>query len=350
MENIQKTTAPGSVVVLTGTIPAATLTKERAHALAHMQHHVEVDGFRKGSVPEQMIVAKYGERAVQEAAAEHAVSHVISDILVNNGVMPITTPNVSIELLADGSAKAEIKCVVYPTVTLPDYQKIATDVMKDKVDVVLTEEEVTDALTHFKRERVRIEAVEAGEEQADATKKAEETAPEELPPLDDEFVKAIGFDNAAAFEKNIRDNLHTSKQEQQRSEYRAKILKEIGEKIDTDVPEALVEYEQAKMEAGLAHYVGQMGMKLEDYYTKINKKREDVFLEWKDEATQRARQQLALIEIARKEKINEDEKELNALVDDIRAKDPSADEVAVRSHYQVILRNEKVMQWLESQK
>lgn len=350
MENVQKTTAPGSIVILTGTINADTLKKERAHAVQHLQSHVSVDGFRAGSIPEALIVAKVGERAVQEAAAEHAVSHVLQQLLVEQGILPLVPPNVTIDLQPDGSAKVEIKSTVYPTVVLPDYKKIAANIMKDKTEVAVTEEEVTDALVHMKRERMRIEAIEVGTDAEEAMKKAEAAAPEELPPLDDAFVSQIGFASAAAFEDSIRKNLQSSKEDNVRSEYRAKLMKELAKDITNDIPEALVEYELAKMEAGLAHYVAQMGSTIEAYYTQINKKREDVMAEWRPEAIERSKQQLVLIEIARKETISEDAKELQAIVEDVTKKDPKADEASVRSHYQVLLRNDKVLQFLENQK
>lgn len=347
MQNINKTTAPNSVVVITGTITKETIEKERSHAITHIQQHITIDGFRKGSIPEALVIAHVGERAVQEAAAEHAVSHELHELLLNQGVMPITSPHISITLEAAGDASVEIRSIVYPHVELPDYKAIAADVHKGKQEVTVTEEEVTDALVHFKRERIRVEALESGEEPEAALEKAEKTVPEELPALDDAFVQTIGFDTTAAFEESIRKNLQTGKEDRARSEMRAKILKGIAATVVVEVPEPLVEYEIAKMEAGLAQYVMQAGMTLEQYYEKIGKTRDALFTEWKDEATDRAKQQLILIEIGRKEKINEDEKELNALVEDIKKRDENVDETAVRSHYQVLLRNEKVLQFLE---
>jgi FKBP-type peptidyl-prolyl cis-trans isomerase (trigger factor) len=233
-------------------------------------------------------------------------------------------------------------------VELPDYRKIALDVMKDKTPVVVSEEEVTEALVHLKRERIRVEGLELGIDPEEAVKKSQEAAVEELPPLDEEFVKAIGFESAAAFEARIRENLQANKEDHVRSEYRAKLLKRLSESVTTDIPEALIEYELAKMEAGLAHYIAQNGQSIDAYYKQINKTREDIFKEWRADALNRAQQQLVLIEIARKESITEDTKELEALVADVLTKDPKADETAVRSHYQVILRNDKVLQWLEA--
>jgi FKBP-type peptidyl-prolyl cis-trans isomerase (trigger factor) len=354
LHNIVKESEKGSVVCITGTLDREFLVRERVHMLEILAHQVDIPGFRPGAAPEAMLVAKLGETYIQEKTAHHALDHDLPHILVDNGVMPIMPPSVSITLNTDGTTSVTIRAVVYPTITLPNYAEIAHTVMSGRTDVRVSEEEVLDALTHFKRERMRIEAIEGGSTNEAALKVAEATAVESLPPLDEAFVKQIGFDTVAAFEAHVSKELHAGKTEQARSERRAKMLKAICEKEIADVPEPLIEYEIAKMEAGLGDYLARANgtqhsspAALEAYYTQIGKTREHMHTEWRAEATTRAMHQLALIEIAKRENINEDAKELDALVESVVKRQPDADKQAVIAHYQVILRNEKVMEWLE---
>lgn len=358
LTQVTKTNKPGSIVEITGTLPKEHLAKERGHMLEILSHQIQVDGFRAGSIPEAMIVAKVGEDYIQQKTAEHALEHDLHHVLIEHGILPIVPPHIHVSLNADGSAAVTVTATIYPAVTLPDYKKIASEVMVGTKEVTVTDADVLDALTHFRRERLRVESIEAARgadgtlttPEADILKKADETPVENLPPLDDEFVTQLGFADVAAFEEHVKKELHTGKTQHERSERRAKMLKAICEQSVADVPEPLIEYELAKMEASLADYLAQAGQTLEAYFAKVGKTRADIHAEWKPEALIRAQHQLALIEIAKREKISENESELETLVEDTMKRNPDASQPAVHSHYQVLLRNEATMQWLEQQK
>jgi FKBP-type peptidyl-prolyl cis-trans isomerase (trigger factor) len=347
MQNVHKATKPGSIIEITGSLPKEVLHKERAHMLEILARQTEI---------ESILVAKYGDTFIAEKTAEHALEHELAALLTEHKVLPIVPPHIAITLGADGSAAVTITATVYPTITLPDYKKIAAGIMQGRTEVSVSESDVLDALTHFRRERMRIELIENNRNpdntltkpEDELLKIADETAAESLPPLDEDFVKQIGFDSVEKFEEHIKRELHTGKNEQARSEHRAKILAELCKDPVADVPQPLVEYELAKMDAGLADYLAQAGKSLEQYYVSTGKTKADIHAEWQPEATKRAQHQLALIEIAKREKIEEDAKELSALVENVMHKQPQADRHAVEAHYQVILRNEKVMEWLEN--
>jgi FKBP-type peptidyl-prolyl cis-trans isomerase (trigger factor) len=312
MQNTTTTKKPGSIIEITGTLPLELLKRERAHMLEILNKRTDVPGFRAGSVPEAMLVAKLGETCIAEKTAEHALEHELHHILIESKVLPIVPPHIAVTLNTDGTANVTITATVYPTITLPDYKKIAAEAMQGRTEAVVTDTEVLDALTHFRRERMRIETIEANRNEdntlakpeAELLKIADETAIESLPPLDAEFVQQIGFDSIEKFEEHIKKELHAGKTQQARSERRAKILAALCKDSLADVPEPLVEYELAKMDAGLSDYLKQAGKTLEEYYAKLGKTREDMHVEWKPEATKRAEHQLALIEIAKKTKKN----------------------------------------------
>ena len=349
MHDIKKTTEPHSVVVLTGTINQDTIAKYLPKARKDIQGHLKLDGFRDGKVPDALIDGQVGEDLLKDRAAEIAIREILPETLVQQQLVPIITPSVAITPKADGGAEIEVRVAVYPVVTLPDYKKIAHDEMQTVEPVTVTEEDVTNALIHFKRERVRVEALDAGTPPDEAYKKGEEIAVADLPQLDDAFVAQIGFETVALFEENVRKNLLTSKEDHTKSERRAKILKDITDLTDADTPEPLAEYEIAKMESGLTEYLMQQGATLDAYLEHIKKTRADLHTEWHDESHARAKTQLALIEISKRENLIEDETELTSLVDSALERNKGADPVAVRSHFSVILRNEKVLRFLEQQ-
>ena len=66
----------GSVVKIEGEIPFAELQKHRSEAIKHIGKNMDIPGFRKGNIPEKMIVAQVGEMAVLSEMAERALSAV----------------------------------------------------------------------------------------------------------------------------------------------------------------------------------------------------------------------------------------------------------------------------------
>jgi FKBP-type peptidyl-prolyl cis-trans isomerase (trigger factor) len=343
--NIEK--KPHSITQLSATIPATDITKKRQQALSAFKKQISVDGFRDGNIPDTFVVSRVGEQAITEAAAEMAVRAILTQTLIDHALMPISSPEIHIQVAESGDASVTITVVTYPSVTLPDYTTIAKHIMDGVAEVTISEDEVVAALVHFRRERMRVEAIEAGQNAEDALTQAEKTAVEELPPLDDAFVTQIGFATVAAFEENIRTHLHSTKTDQERSERRAKILTAITDGTTTDVPEPLIEYEIAKMEAGIAEYLAPQQKTFEDYLIEVKKTRDELHTEWRATAEKRAKSQLALIEIGKREHVHEDPEEVEKIVESVMSHNPKADSEAVRAHYSVILRNERIMEFLE---
>ncbi len=347
MSTFSKQLKEGSLVVLDGTFTKDEVLAYTAKAKQLLKKRISLDGFRDGNIPDSLIEAKVGAHAIHDTAAELLLQEKLTNILMEHGVLPLVTPHASIHTHDDGSAHVTIEATVYPTVTLGDYKSLAADANKNVKEVAVTDEDVANALIHFRRERVRVEALEGGATPEAALQAAEAAVVETLPPLDETFVTQIGFESVAAFEENLKKNLHTSKSDQIRSEHRAAILKAITDTTDADVPLPLIEYEIAKMESGLAQYLNEAGMTLDGYLAQIQKTRDDLHTDWKPEATTRAKTQLALIEIAKREQITEDAKERDALVASVMERMKDADKNAVEAHYTTLLRNEKVMTFLE---
>ena len=77
MEQTTKTTyiatttkLPGSQVEIKATIPASEFDKTRSSAIKHIGGDIELPGFRKGHVPEKMLIQKIGETAILEEMAK----------------------------------------------------------------------------------------------------------------------------------------------------------------------------------------------------------------------------------------------------------------------------------------
>ena len=64
VKDFEVTKEAGSQMKITGEIPFAELEKERSAAIKALGKNIQVDGFREGKVPENMLVEKIGEMAI----------------------------------------------------------------------------------------------------------------------------------------------------------------------------------------------------------------------------------------------------------------------------------------------
>jgi trigger factor len=332
-------------------IPAEALAKYRAAALREVTAEAKIDGFRPGKAPETIVLQHYGEGALLQHAAEHAVKHEIPEILAKEKANIVDSPKVSIETLAPGQPlKFTARAPLAPEVKLGDYKKIAAKRNAEKTEVTVTDDEHKDTLSHLKRERTRISHLEAGKSSEEAAAEAAKLEEKNLPPLDEEFVKSLGYESEATFVEVVRNNIKTEKEMRETEKRRAALLDELAKSSDIKYPAVLKEYELEDMASRMNSDLERMGTTLEKYLEATKKTLEDMRKEWDKPADERAKVRLVLAEIARAEKLEPDAKKLAAELEHAKKSHPQAHPEALRAHITHALRNEAVITWLEELK
>jgi len=125
---------PDSEALIEGEITLEFLNVCRKDALKHLQEHASLPGFRKGHVPEDVLIKSVGEMGVLEEAAEVALGKEYGHIVEESKLRPITRPHISITKLAPGIPLSfKIQLILEPEFELPDYKKIATESLEEKV-------------------------------------------------------------------------------------------------------------------------------------------------------------------------------------------------------------------------
>lgn len=334
-----------------GEIPADVLAKHRSGALKEITADAKIDGFRPGKAPESVVLKQYGEAAILEQAAEHAVKHAIPEILAKEKANIVEAPRVSIETPVAGEPlKFVARAPLAPEVKVADYKKIAAAKNAEKTEVSVTDEEHTQTMTHLKREKARVSGLEAGKDPAVAMEEARKMEEKDLPELDEEFVRSLGYESVEKFSDVVRENLKNEKELKESEKRRASLLDELVKNSEIKYPSILKEYELDDMEARMAGDLERMGTSTEKYLTSVKKTIEDLRKEWAPQADERAKVRLVLAEIARTEKLEADQERLANEIKHAKEHYPQADETALRAHISHALRNEAVMTWLESQK
>ncbi|MFV0247095.1 MAG: trigger factor [Mycoplasmatales bacterium] len=111
---------------------------------------VEADGFRKGKMPKNTFLKKYGEESLYPTAIDFALNDVYPKLVADNKLNVIAAPDfdwAKSKIDKDGF-EIEGKVALMPEVTLGDYAKIRESVKKDTVKVTKKEidEEIEKAL------------------------------------------------------------------------------------------------------------------------------------------------------------------------------------------------------------
>ncbi len=342
-----------SVVRIEGEIPFAELTQFRAAALAALGKDVSIDGFRKGHVSEKVLVERIGEMGLLSEMAERALAVAYPEIIKEHKIDAIGRPAISITKLApENPFTFTARVAIVPTITLPDYKKIAKDIARDPETV--SETELDEAIANIQRQKIAYERL---QKKAAANKDGQrlptpETVEDEkepaVPELTDEYVKTLGeFDSVAAFKAKLREHLEIEKKKEVASKHRAAITDAVIEKSAIDLPQVLIDAELGQMFGQMEQDLVRANLKIDDYLAHTKKTREDLIKEWTPSAEKRAKLQLILAEIAKREEITVPDVAVQAEVGHLMTHYKDADPERVRIYVESMMTNDAVMKMLE---
>ena len=296
------------------------------------------------------------EGVLIEEMAFRAVIALYPDIIRAKNIDAIGSPRLTLTKVAKGNPVGfTVLQTVIPVVTLPDYKAIAKGINAKKDAALVTEADVEKQIADILHRKAawermqKLQTLEA-EGKTDEAKAFSETEAEKLE-LTDDVVKTLGapdqFTDVADFKAKIREHLEIEKKNEVVAKHKAAITDEIVEKSQIDVPEILVDHEINQMAAQMEEDLKRANLKMDDYLIHIKKTREELRAEWLPMAEKRAKLQLVLNEIAKKESIAPKPEELEGEVKALLARFKDADESRVRTYVDSVLTNEAVMQMLE---
>ncbi len=345
---------PGSEVELSGEIPTEVAHKHRMKAVRKIQKNLELPGFRKGHVPEEMVLEHVGEAAVMQEVAELALSVAYPQIVEDKKLDVVGRPEVSITKLAAGNPIGfKITSAVYPHITLPNYKKIAAEEVKkhdDPESVEVTESDVDAELLRLQKMLAGAPHTggDAKEEDSKEGVKEDKTEETTLPELDDDFARQLGdFQDLAHLKDKIRTGLGTDKKQKAHEKRRIAIADSVIAKSTLEVPKVFVDGEIGQMMASFEDRVSRAGMKLDDYLEQVKKTADDLRKEWQPDALKRAKLQLIFNEIAKEEKLSPDTEKLEREVQHVKEHYPDAEESSIRNFVAAQMMNEAVFEFLE---
>lgn len=361
---LNKTELPKNKLEVEVEIPSEILESFRSDAIKAAGANLEVDGFRKGKAPENVVIEKVGEMAITEQAAYKAINTIYPLLINKENIEAIGQPQISVTKISPNNPlvfKATVSLM--PKIELPDYKKIAKEVKAiEKAEV--TDKEIDTYIDFIRSQRAQAEKLspkESDKKDSDGSKEkdveksndksngnSDDKKEPELPELNDEFVKTLGdFKDVADFKAKLKENMIKEKTQKETERRRLEIMEGIIKEAKVEMPDVLVEEELDRMVHEFTDRIKQMRMEPADYFKEIKKTEEDLRKEWSSDAEKRVKMNLILPKIAEKEKIEVDQKIVEKEVAHLKEHHKDLDEFRATVYVTNLLANEEVFKFLE---
>ena len=361
---IEKKDLPKGLVELKIVVDEKEFESYHEKAFVEVQKAVEVDGFRKGNAPEDLIVKKYGDMVILEEMANLALRASYMKAVEEHKLNPIADPQVTITKIAKGNPlELTITVPVMPEITLPAYKKIAKDAVTDGEKVEVTDKDIDDVLEELRKGRATAHAHDHvhgedcnhdEEEVAESKEGADEAKKEEvvLPELNDEFAQSFGadFKTLAELKNKVGENLKLEKEQKLREKRRTAIMEKLVAETKAEIPDVIVEGELNNMLHQMRADITRFGGTWEEYLIHTKKTEEEIKKDWVEDAHKRALSQLLLHKIAQTEKLTATEEEVEVELVRLLATVQDADEERAKAYLYQALTNDKVLKFLEESK
>ncbi len=401
---IEKKDLPKGLVELKIVVDEKEFESYHEKAFTIVQQAVEVDGFRKGNAPEDLIVKKYGDMIILEEMSNLALRAAYVKAVEDHKINPISDPQVTITKIAKGNPlELTITVPVMPEITLPAYKKIAKEIVADGEKIEVTDKDIEVVLEELRKGRATqnahkhpssLEATTGHAEHVDEAKSEEDVESQQastqinskhvhgedcnhdeevgevgevnaprvaesevgketpkviLPELDDTFAQSFGdnFKTLVDLKKKVGENLKLENEQKLREKRRSAIMEKLIAETTADIPEVIIEGELNNMLSQMKGDITRFGGTWEDYLAHSKKTEHDLKKDWLDDAHKRAMSQLLLHKIAQVEKLSATEEEVEVELIRLLATVQDADEERAKAYLYQALTNDKVLTFLE---
>jgi trigger factor len=334
---------PKSQLEILFEISAEEFQKFTDKAVFELGKDIEIEGFRKGKIPKEILEKEIPREKIFNKVIEIAVRENYLKTIFENKIEPISKPEIEILPSKEGLIFKAIFSVL-PEVTLPDYEKIASGIKRR--EILVEEKEIDQTLNWLQKSRAKfifenrpakkgdfveieyqspqiennlkikdnfilgqghfvsgfeenLEGMTPGQEKFFSLKFPDDYFQKnlagnsvdfkvkmvlvqkmELPEINDEFAKNLGkFENLIGLKESIKEGIKMEKENQESQRIRGEILEKIGEGTKIEIPEILIESEKKRMLEDLKNFVTEKFKISFEDYLKEVKKTEKEILE-----------------------------------------------------------------------
>ncbi len=175
--------------------------------------------------------------------------------------------------------------------------------------------------------------------------------------FDDTFAKSLGQESAEKLKGLLRDNLIKESEHKEDQRVEGEILEKlIAESKFEEIPEVLINSEKQKMFYELKHDLEHRGIAFEKYLKDIKKTEEQIYNDFTENATKRAKAALVSRQVAKDNNIEISDEELKKEIDliktmydgeELKRVEENIKRQEVKDTIAISIQNRKVMDWLK---
>lgn len=142
-----------------------------------------------------------------------------------------------------------------------------------------------------------------------------------LPEIDDKYISdTTEFETVEEYKKSVKENLEKMAEEKAERDYEVKLLDEIADKSNIEIPESMVDHEVHHMVEDFEHRLSHQGMNLDAYLGYIGKTLEEFKSDRKVDAEKNIKTRLVLQKIISENKLTVSNEEIDAQIAEYASK------------------------------
>ena len=304
---------PKSQIELTFSLQPDALLAAREGAFTKFAPQIKVPGFRPGKAPRHLLEDRVNPSALVQEALDVVLNQEYQKALKEHDIHPVAQPEITLEssdLTKPILVKAKV--TIRPEVEIGAYGEIKVAKKKAVVDEAKIDETLQ---TIFERSQKEAREATDSEPSSAPTLLSSSGEPLSTPPdatINEDWAKNMGFDTLEALRTQVRQDLEGAEKYETDSAWQNDILDALISMTKVDLPDAFIEDELSRMREHYEHQLAAMGYSMEQYVEQSGKSQEEMEEQWRPQAIKQATMEVALAEIANREKIELSEEELDA--------------------------------------
>lgn len=134
------------------TLSGEKWTKAQEIAFDKLAKNVEIDGFRKGQAPKNLVKNKVSEAAILEEAVNSIANELLREGVEEHSLVLVARPELRVDAISKEELKATFICTIKPEVELGEYKGLEYNVEKYEA----TEEEVSQEIERLQKQYAEI--------------------------------------------------------------------------------------------------------------------------------------------------------------------------------------------------
>jgi trigger factor len=135
----------GSKATFSLVLEKKDLEKAQKKIIEKYRKNLQIKGFRKGSAPDDMVLASIGDQKLMFEGFNLALDLEYRDFIIKNKLKPVSAPKIDFSEMDKIPVEVKIEVEIFPEIILGNYEKLKID----KPKIVVSEDEISKLIESF---------------------------------------------------------------------------------------------------------------------------------------------------------------------------------------------------------